>query len=179
MADNQMVCTGISPEGQPIGKFAGLFPCPYCIQIMPENLHTTQVLAKAERWLRIALGCSVQTYMNLTLHERLPIFQRYSEAVTPELINVIHADAFWRLPYAPGPGEHRYITEGVAILMAVLDGRFKWVAFGAEQNRGDIFMSGPLSQMERFDLEIGRFPSTLALYGRPGPGVCGRPAERR
>ncbi|KAL8931787.1 MAG: hypothetical protein Q9216_007070 [Gyalolechia sp. 2 TL-2023] len=178
MANYKIICTGISSDGQPIGKFAdGLFPCHYCVLSDPERPYASQVVEKGQQWVHG--HCPLQDFMNLAPHGRLVLFQNCFKAVTPEFINVIDREGFWRLPYSPRPGEHRNVTEGVATLMAYLDGRFTCFGFGAEENRGDIFMSGSLSQTELFDLERGHFPPTLAMYGSPGPGVCGRPAERR
>ncbi|KAL8935917.1 MAG: hypothetical protein Q9211_004443 [Gyalolechia sp. 1 TL-2023] len=178
MAGVPMICTGFSPQVQPVGEFAeGLFPCLYCIQPTSEDEYVSQVLEKGLQWL--SANYPIQGYRVLPPDERLMIFRRWCVVVTPELINVIHGVAFWRLPYSAGSGQSRYITEGVSILMVDLCERFKIAAIGAEQNRGDIFMSSPLSPLEYDDLERGRFPFSLAVYGRPGPGVCGRPAERR
>ncbi|KAL9027759.1 MAG: hypothetical protein Q9196_003763 [Gyalolechia fulgens] len=93
---------------------------------------------------------------------------------TPELINVVDGEALWRIPHCARTdvwGTH--LPEAISCLMEQLENqRWRYFAVGTGRNVGDVFNKGPLTREEIAQIQRGRFPRSLELYGVPGPGVC-------
>ncbi|KAI4181344.1 MAG: hypothetical protein L6R41_006677 [Letrouitia leprolyta] len=178
MAAISMRTIGFSPQGKPYAQFVGgLFRCPYIIQPSRNVNLLAQIFERGHQW-----GSAVypgSTILDIPPDERLDLFRRYREVVTPELINAVPGYAIWRVPFFPGAGRDRYVTDGMVFLLFDLFVGFKFVAIGAEQDRGDIFLSSPLTSSQSLGLENNLFPDSLTEYGIPGPGVCGRPPDAR
>lgn len=176
MEHTNMFITGYSPQGQPYAQLPeGLFPCPYLIQPRKQTGILGQIMEKGSQWVRDMF--SGRRYCDISFDERLDLFQHYRPFVTPNLINVIPGKAIWRLPYYPASGRSEYLTEGMAFLTFDLFMNFQFLAVGAEQNRGDIFLTNRIKPHEQHSLESNRYPDSLSLFGVPGPGVCGRPLD--
>ncbi|KAL8727853.1 MAG: hypothetical protein Q9181_005559 [Wetmoreana brouardii] len=93
---------------------------------------------------------------------------RYND---PRVRQVADSCGYWRVPYTNGD----HATEGIAMMMDVMEERWGIFSLGDDQNHGDIFLKGRLTDAEHFDLLQGIFPNTLADMGKPGPGICGHP----
>ena len=88
----------------------------------------------------------------------------------PELFNVVGRKGTWRIPRGGNSS-----TEACATAFTLLEPRFWPIGEGNGEHYGDLIMEGPLFDYEINDIRHGRFPPSLALFGRPAPGICGRP----
>ncbi|KAL9618891.1 MAG: hypothetical protein Q9204_008351 [Flavoplaca sp. TL-2023a] len=116
--------------------------------------------------------------------ELMQIYHAGSATTTPEFSNIDPEEkvGFWRIP-AVNMGV-RTTPAGMALLLSIIDfkvcGRvWRYLAEGVGPDRGDIYLSGRLSQPE-MDAFLGRaikFPDTLWLLGIPAP-IMGLPQRR-
>ncbi|KAI4198631.1 MAG: hypothetical protein LQ350_005161 [Teloschistes chrysophthalmus] len=127
-------------------------------------------------WAQKSKEQKLQTYM-----QNISQFPQ----TAPEFFNVVGTGGgLWRVPYLGG------VNGGIpaeAMVGVLKDLRSWWrvVGRGVGRYEGDVILKGALSESELKDVRRGRFPPTLAEWGRLAlvPGVCdgtvvpGRPRE--
>ncbi|KAL9002367.1 MAG: hypothetical protein Q9180_009979, partial [Flavoplaca navasiana] len=113
---------------------------------------------------------------DISVGELMQIYHAGSATTTPEFSNIDPEEkvGFWRIP-AVNIGV-RATPAGMALLLSIIDfkvrgRRWRCLAEGVGPDRGDIYLSGPLSQPE-MDAFLGRFikfPDSLWTLGIPAP----------
>ncbi|KAL8735355.1 MAG: hypothetical protein Q9166_000900 [cf. Caloplaca sp. 2 TL-2023] len=106
--------------------------------------------------------------------ERLKLLQRLFKISMPELMIVVEGLGVWIVPHAVGWGD---ATVGIAVMMYYPGHRWLSCGVGMHAIAGAIALKGYLTRDELDDISLGRFPRSLADYGRPGSGLFGQPRE--
>lgn len=139
-----------------------------------EEQYEERVRRRGFSWLAL----HYQNRAGASLEGKKGIYKIMIKNAMPELISVIDGEGLWRVPYFDRQDKWgTALTEAVSLMMDDLEGRWKCFAAGTDQNKGDVFVVGPLTQQEQAQVSHGQFPPSLAMYGRLGPGVCGPPNQ--
>ncbi|KAL8885880.1 MAG: hypothetical protein Q9215_006332 [Flavoplaca cf. flavocitrina] len=145
--------------------------------------HAQDILDAGYHWLRVAMA-EYRDPQDMSEGELMQIYHAGSATTTPEFSNIDPEEkvGFWRIP-AVNMGV-RTTPAGMALLLSIIDFKVRgrvWtcLAEGVGPHRGDICLSGRLSQPE-MDAFLGRpikFPVSLWMLGIPAP-IMGLPQRQ-